>query len=101
MDLREFEINNTAVEEWLAWGGITRPTVLRQKGGSCFSVIEYENELYICSDSVKKALEIQSVLSFSAQVMEVNTDDNCRFLSDPEQNYLIGWDAEKYRKNIK
>ena len=65
------------------------------------SVIEYENELYICSDSVKKALEIQSVLSFSAQVMEVNTDDNCRFLSDPEQNYLIGWDAEKYRKNIK
>lgn len=42
MDLKEFEIKNTAVEEWLAWGGIIRPTVLRQKGGSCFSVIEYE-----------------------------------------------------------
>ena len=42
MDLKEYEINNTAVEEWLAWGGITRPTILRQKGGSCFSVIEYE-----------------------------------------------------------
>ena len=42
MGLKEFEINNTAVEEWLAWGGITRPTVLKQKGGSCFSVIEYE-----------------------------------------------------------
>ena len=42
MALREFEIDETAVEEWLAWGGITRPNVLRQKGGSCFSVIEYK-----------------------------------------------------------
>ena len=42
MALKEFEIDDTAVEEWLSWGGITRPTVLRQKGGSCFSVIEYK-----------------------------------------------------------
>ena len=42
MALKEYEIDDTAVEEWLSWGGITRPTVLRQKGGSCFSVIEYE-----------------------------------------------------------
>ena len=41
-NFKEYEIDDTAVEEWLSWGGITRPTVLRQKGGSCFSVIEYE-----------------------------------------------------------
>ncbi len=40
--LKEFEINNTAIEEGLAWGGITLPNVMQQKGGSCFSVIEYE-----------------------------------------------------------
>ena len=42
MALREYEIDDMAVEEWLSWGGLTRPTVMRQKGGSCFSVIEYE-----------------------------------------------------------
>ena len=40
--LKEFEINNTKVEEWLTWGGITLPSVMQQKDGSCFSVIEYE-----------------------------------------------------------
>ena len=40
--LKEFEINNAKVEEWLTWGGITLPAVMQQKDGSCFSVIEYE-----------------------------------------------------------
>lgn len=42
--LKEFEINNNAVEEWLPWGGITRPGVMQQKDGSYFSVIEYETK---------------------------------------------------------
>ena len=40
--LKEFEVDNTAVEEWLSWGGITRPSIMQQKDGSCFSVIEYK-----------------------------------------------------------
>lgn len=40
--LKEFEVDNNAIEEWLSWGGITRPSVMQQKGGSCFSVIEYK-----------------------------------------------------------
>ena len=40
--LKEFEVDNTAVEEWLMWGGITRPSIMQQKDGSCFSVIEYK-----------------------------------------------------------
>ena len=40
--LKEYEVNNTKVEEWLTWGGITLPAVMQQKDGSCFSVIEYE-----------------------------------------------------------
>ena len=40
--LKEYDEKNLAVEEWLSWGGITLPHVMQQKGGSCFSVIEYE-----------------------------------------------------------
>ena len=40
--LKEYDVNNLAVEEWLMWGGITLPHVMQQKDGSCFSVIEYE-----------------------------------------------------------
>ena len=40
--LKEFEVNNTAIEEWLSWGGITKPSIMQQKDGSCFSVIEYK-----------------------------------------------------------
>lgn len=64
-------------------------------------IIEYKNKLYICAESVKKALEIQSVLSFSAQVMRINENYECNYLSDTEQNFLLHWDAEAYRKNMK
>lgn len=40
--LKEYDEKNLAVEEWLSWGGITLPHVMQQKGGSCFSVIEYK-----------------------------------------------------------
>lgn len=39
--LKESAINNTAVDEWLPWGGITRPAVMEQKDHSYFSVISY------------------------------------------------------------
>lgn len=55
--LKEFELKDMAVEEGLAWGGITLPYVMQQKGGSCFSVIEYE--LYI-KNALTKNLELPS-----------------------------------------
>ena len=64
-------------------------------------IIDYNKKLYIVASSIKKALEIQSVLSFSAQVMELNEERECVLLSDQEQNFLLGWDAEKYRRNLK
>lgn len=65
------------------------------------TVTAYRDELYIHASSVKKALEIQSVLSFSAQVMMENAGQPCSMLSCQEQDFLLGWDAEKYRKNIR
>lgn len=64
------------------------------------TVAEWRDSLYIFALNVEKAMEIQSVLSFSAQVMLHNMNYECDFLTEEEQNYLLCWDAEKYRKAI-
>ncbi len=64
-------------------------------------VVEWQDNLYIRATSVKKAMEIQSVLSFSAQVMSRVDNKICNLLSEQEQNFLLHWDAEKYRQNLK
>ncbi|MBN1075617.1 class II aldolase [Clostridium botulinum] len=64
-------------------------------------VIYYESNIYIYSTSVKKAKEIESVLSFSAQVACLNKDLNMDLLCEEEQNFLLNWESEKYRQNLK
>ncbi len=61
-------------------------------------MIDYAGELFILAENVKKALEIQSVMSFSAQVMAINSHSECNLLSDQEQSFLLHWEEEKYRK---
>lgn len=43
---KKFGLQSTAVEEWLPWGGIVRPSVMKQKDGSLFSIIEYQPYSY-------------------------------------------------------
>lgn len=64
-------------------------------------IVYWQENYYILADTVKKAMEIQSVMSFAAQVMLLNMNQKCVFLTDLEQNFLLNWDAEKYRKNMK
>ena len=64
-------------------------------------MVHWDSAYYLIADSVKKALEIQSVMSFSAQVMYLNKDYECLLLSEQEKNFLLNWDAEKYRKDRK
>lgn len=64
-------------------------------------VLEFEGCLYIVANSVKNAMEIQSIMSLNAQVMMANKGMTCNLLSDKEQNTLLNWDAEKYRKELK
>lgn len=63
-------------------------------------VVEWRKALYIFAQNVGKAMEVQSVLSFSAQVMLHNRGQSCDLLSEEEQNYLLHWEAEKYRRSI-
>lgn len=64
-------------------------------------IIQWHSYYYILADNVKKAMEIQSVMSFSVQVMLLNKGHDCNLLSDEEQNFLLNWDAEKYRRDMK
>ena len=64
-------------------------------------IVSYKGNIYILADSVKKAKEIESVLAFSAQVALANRDTQINLLSDDEQNFLLNWDAEKYRQRMK
>lgn len=40
--LKQFGLSSTAVEEWLPWGGIVEPIIMKQKDGSMFCIIEYQ-----------------------------------------------------------
>lgn len=40
--LKQFGLDAKALEEWLPWGGIVRPGIMRQKDSSLFAIIEYQ-----------------------------------------------------------
>lgn len=65
------------------------------------SAIILKGNMYVIAESVKKAMEIQSILSFSAKVSKLNKKCEMDLLEEKEQDFLLNWDAEKYRKNMK
>ena len=73
-------------------------TIYRNKNGEIPKIfIKKEGNkylLYICSTSLKKCLEIESVLKSHFICFNVEND----LLSNDEIHYLNNWDAEKYRK---
>lgn len=64
-------------------------------------VMLYRGQFYIASSSVKKAKEIESMLAFSAEIAVAGSGQDLSYLTDKEQDFLLNWDAEKYRKNMK
>ena len=67
------------------------------------SIISHKGNAYILADSVRKAKDTESVLAFSARVALANKARGLRMslLPDAEQDFLLDWDAEKYRRNRK
>jgi hypothetical protein len=47
MTWKEFHIDDTDVSEWLPWGGLVRPEIMKEKDGSLFGVIEYQSAISI------------------------------------------------------
>lgn len=64
-------------------------------------IIRHKSYFYIAAPNMKKAKEIESLLGFSAQVAIRNAGRDMDFLPDREQDFLLNWDAEKFRRNMK
>ncbi len=65
------------------------------------TLILYKNNIYICADTLKKAREIESVLSFSAKIFINNFGEKLDYLNEDEVYKLYHSDFEKYRQNVK
>lgn len=64
------------------------------------AMVCYKGRVYILAESVKKAQEIENVMSFAAQVQAANRSHEMQFLSEGQQDALLNWDAEKYRRKL-
>ena len=62
------------------------------------TLIYYEGNFYILAESVKKAQEIENVMSFAARVQCGNLGQDMNYLTDAQEDELLNWDAEKYRR---
>lgn len=62
------------------------------------AMVCYKGRVYILAESVKKAQEIENVMSFAARVQYVNKGQEMHYLSDAQEDELLNWDAEKYRR---
>lgn len=65
------------------------------------AIIKWKSSFYIVAPTIKKAKEIESILGFSAQVAIGNFKENMDILSETEQDFLLNWDAEKFRRNMR
>ncbi|MDE7246482.1 MAG: class II aldolase/adducin family protein, partial [Lachnospiraceae bacterium] len=65
------------------------------------AMVCFKEHFYILAESVKKAQEIENVMSFAAQVQMANLSYEMNYLSEGQQDALLNWDAEKYRRKMK
>lgn len=65
------------------------------------ALICHRRHIFIVAESVKKAQEIENVMSFGARVQMANLEKGMNCLSEKQQNELLNWDSEKYRRMMK
>jgi len=65
------------------------------------NVIIFKENVYLVANTVRKAKEIESLLAFTMEVLLFNQNEKVLYLSEQEQDFLLNWDSEKYRKNMK
>lgn len=62
------------------------------------TLVYHEGHFYILAESVKKAQEIENVMSFAARVQYAGKGQKMHYLNDAQEEELLNWDAEKYRR---
>jgi rhamnose utilization protein RhaD (predicted bifunctional aldolase and dehydrogenase) len=71
----------------------------REKYAVLPKIIIYKNYIFIISQSVKKAKDIEDVLKFHLMILSHDSSD-INFLPQSELDYLSNWEAEKYRQKL-
>ncbi len=64
------------------------------------TLICHRKHLYIVAESVRKAQEIENVMSFGAQVQLGNIGHQMNCLTQVQEDELLNWDSEKYRRSF-
>lgn len=62
-------------------------------------VIIFDDQIYFCAESLKKAKEAQELLKFHLMVVQSSQNETQR-LKLSEIGYLSNWDAEKFRQGV-
>lgn len=78
MSLKEYKIDDTAVSEWLPWGGLLLPYIMRQKDGSYFSVIKYSS--YI-ENTIKKIVHLEYKRGWAIWVEKQHKNSDAYFIT--------------------
>lgn len=63
-------------------------------------IIQYDKDLFIRAETVKKAKEIESVLALSSRIALFNKNEPVDLLTPGEQSFLLNWDSEQYRQKL-
>ena len=53
------------------------------------TVIIFNEDIYISAETIKKAKEIESIISFGIKVIHINADLRINYLSDEEKSLLL------------
>lgn len=64
------------------------------------NIFIHRQHLYIAAKNIKKARDIESVLRTSAEIAKLNEGEDIDYLSEDEQNFILGWESEKYRQRL-
>jgi rhamnose utilization protein RhaD (predicted bifunctional aldolase and dehydrogenase) len=64
------------------------------------AVVIYNGHYYAIADTIRKAREVETLLSFAARIF-MSAKESSLTLPESERDFLLNWDAEKYRKNLK
>lgn len=88
MSLKNFGLSATALEEWLPWGGIIQPHVMKQKDSSLFAVLQY---LPYTLDLSQEKLQLPDAFPFSRGWVLYNEHQHKAGEADGNDYLVICW----------
>lgn len=71
-----------------------------ESNGEYPKVVMFDGNLYTVGNSIKKCREAEDLLAFHTESLVIGDDSEVSPLSDDEQQFLMHWEAEHYRRKV-